>query len=612
MNSRLPVVTLIPHQDSSNFYLQIVQSIITEYLDSFSVGDTAVNTGFSSLRSLRFEFLYEREFEFSESHQGKILTEKDNKIPLITDDTIIEKTTKEVYGFSDSQVPEILRIASSSHPKIETDTSLSKKSIIKRSKKYDQLFQDINPYGIEICQISTRNLEDEFYMEAPSLILDETFDFEAPSLLLCFFSLPHRISADTGVLLFRNFCCEFPKKTNRVLFGTCYEESVTWKKFTELVLKTYLFLALSNKTVFKAILLWSAFNLTESSSCLPDLTDYLYFKSALHAEVIEDLNHRLKYKSSVCCDHTMAIISILLEIENFNEVVAPKYWFKLTTAIVKIISLRGGFGELCKNNTGYFFAKVFSFHYFTGFGYNLHKHDINHLNIEDLHSLYKLSATSLHNSYYRCMKDICAIVGETLHLHSLMKVAKNCSEINRIDPNYNYDQVNHHNLASVAQNAKQLESRLSEIVVPEEMVPNMMIKWDSMKKVTNFVKESTFLLINQIVYCTLPIATLTLIHINKIIPLLIEIFDIYFSEDDPIEITLILPLFLVGCDIVGDHYRSWYIENLRKLYDLKKEKKILTIMTLIDKIWKMNDNGHKLVSWPDIAEEEGLVLPLYV
>ncbi|EDK35919.2 predicted protein [Meyerozyma guilliermondii ATCC 6260] len=228
-------------------------------------------------------------------------------------------------------------------------------------------------------------------------------------------------------------------------------------------------------------------------------------------------------------------------------------------------------------------------------------------NIQDMQSIYMLPAASNPNSYYKCMKSICSVVGESLHLYNLKKVAINADDLNE-SLGYNHYQ----NIETVIKDAKFLLKQLSSIDVPDDDSEIMRIDSHIMRRIAEFSKEATVLLIYQLIYNNSSRTTTTLLQVMKMIPLLRELFELYHSNQNSTQVLLILPIFVLGCNLYKHSYRRWFIENIDRIYLKTKTAKILTVKTLVKKVWTLDDNGNKPVQWPEISEHEGLLLPFYI
>lgn len=610
-----------PKQNDDSFNLKIAIDIIKNYIYcTMKEGDDS-NTHYQTIRSVGLLCIYEKEFSVSGSPLEQMLNEKTHEILLENDKTLLEQETKYTYGvnelgiidFSNSlptynqehnaslDIPLELQFTNFGKARIHSPSHENRDSLTGRS-----------------LMIDTNNLKNEMFIEAPTLcgriVTDKSnnpLKYQAN-----FINLPSYISTETTELLFDNFCNMIAQETNKYLFCTNPKDGKAWMNFTRLLLNVYLSLAFSNITVFKAILLWSACNISSAQkSChlVSKSTEALPLQiESLHEDIINDLERRLSYFCATCCDHTIAIVILLLETGNFSAVIDPKYWLNLTTLMLKIVSLRGGVTRLSESSNGLFFAKIFSFQFFSGYGYNLLKNNIDYLNIENIHSIYNIPLNLNSNLYYDFMKKITSAVGEVLHLCSLLKMAKH-SGANGNGFSHSYDSLNSFNISRVLDEAREIETRLVLTEVPKFEVQDMLLSCEEMDKIAVFLKESTFLLLHQLVYNIPSVSTLTLLQVKKLIPILQEVFTFYQAKGDTsMNIYMILPIFTVGCDIIGQETRSWYMENLKQLHKVTKQEKLLTVILLIRKIWSVNEDGSSFIFWPEVAEENGFVLPLCV
>lgn len=305
-----------PLNNQQRINFELCNEIISDYLSSANRCDL---TSFTIITP-GIESIYERSLTFSEH---LILYEKTREIPLVDDKTSIERSTKTAFGIqSANELPH--RIATSKkriylEPRIEFVS--------------DKVPADILNH--DLCDIDTGNFINELFIQMPALKLQKLH-------------VPNYISLQSASALFNSFCLEFPHETCKLFYATCDENSIAYRDFTKLSLKVYISLAFSNITVFKALLYWSAsyFQLKEKS-----VEESLLSK--LMNDIVQDMNKRLIYKSSACCDHMIAIVCILFEVENLKQQVDSKFWLKLTGLAIKILSMRGGVDQLSKTNMGF-------------------------------------------------------------------------------------------------------------------------------------------------------------------------------------------------------------------------------------------------------------------
>ncbi|RLV84306.1 hypothetical protein JA9_004956 [Meyerozyma sp. JA9] len=550
--------------------VEFCNEIITDYLSSANRCDL---TSFP-IKTQGLECIYEKSLTFSEQ---LILYEKTREIPLVDDKTSIEKSTKTAFGIKST--------------KELSHTIATSKKRINREPRIDFVSDEVpaDHSNHDLCDIDTGNFVNELFIQVPALKSQKLH-------------VPNYISLPFASELFNNFCLGFPQETCKVFYATCDENSIAYRDFTKLSLKVYISLAFSNRTVFKALLFWSAsfFQSKEKSVELSLL-------SKLKNDIIQDMNKRLIYKSSACCDHTIAIVFILFEVENLKQQVDSKFWLKLTGLAIKILSMRGGVDQLSKTECGFFFTKLFGTFFFTRFGFNLLNHEMQLFNIEDIQSIYILPAAANQNSYYKCMKSICSVVGESLHLYNLKKVAISADDLNE-----SLGYIHYQNIETVIKDAKLLLKQLNSIDVPDDDSEIMRIDSHIMRLIAEFSKETTVLLIYQLIYNYSSKTTTTLLQVMKMIPLLRDLFELYHSNQNSTQVLLILPIFVLGCNLSKESYRRWFIENIERIYLKTKIAKILTVKTLVEKVWTMDDNGNKPVQWPEISEHEGLLLPFYI
>ncbi|CUM66605.1 uncharacterized protein PRCAT00004275001 [Priceomyces carsonii] len=609
------------NQKDVNFNRKVATDIIKNYIYCTVKEGDDISAHHQTIRSVGLLCIYEKEFSVSGSPLEQILNEKTHEIFLENDKTRLERETMNTYGVNEVGLIDFsnsLPTYNQEHNAvldIPLELQFTKSGKLNSSSYKCEIKHSSIGHGLVI---DTNNLKNEMFIEAPTLSGRIMADKSHKSLKYQanFINLPSYISTETIELLFDNFCNQYAQETNKYLFCTNSKDGEASQNFTRRILNIYLSLAFSNITVFKAILLWSAWNVSleqksDDSISKPGIILPLQLNS-LREDVISDLERRLSYFCATCCDHTIAIVILLLEIGKFNAVIDPEYWLNLTTLMLKIISLRGGVKKLSETPNGLFFAKIFSFHYFSGYGYNLSKNNIDYLNIENIHSVYNIPLNLNSNSYYFFMKKITSVVGEILHLCSLLKMAKN-SDTNGHDFLHSYDSLNSCNISRVLDEARDTETRLLLTEVPKNEIKDMLLSCEEMGKIAIFLKESTSLLLYQLVYNIPSVSTLTLLLVKRMIPILQEIFDFYQAKGETtMNIYMILPIFAVGCDIIGQETRSWYMENLKEVYKVTKKEKFFTVILLVEKIWLMNEDGSTFIFWPEVAEENGLILPLCV
>ena len=64
-----------------------------------------------------------------------------------------------------------------------------------------------------------------------------------------------------------------------------------------------------------------------------------------------------------------------------------------------------------------------------------------------------------------------------------------------------------------------------------------------------------------------------------------------------------MPFFLLGVDLISNHKRNWYKEELERLYLTTKKAPLMTCVELLEKVWEINATGSIHVDWKAIAQK---------
>lgn len=583
--------------------LDLKESIILNYL-GFSIQQSPDLKHVSTIRSNGFFAVYEKKVVISEYVDGHMLDEEITKIPLVDDHTNFEKKTGELYGIAINDAYKYFTV----FPEYtETDFSNNLLELSFEHEK-DEGTATADEELPLVANIDTIELKNELFLEGPALVV-ESYDFKdkTPRFKTIqgkFIDIPEYIPSNLVEKLLDNFCIHFPQENSKLLYATNPLELL--RDHTYKVLTTFLTLAFSNVVVLKCILLWSAHSMELKGHAKFE------FKQRLKNEIVEGFNARMYYITSICCDHTLAIELLLYDIQVLENEIKPEFWYNLNCLVIKSMSMRGGLQKLIESTNGQVFRKIFCMHYFTRFSYSILKYDINSLEIDDVQTVFNIPAVDNQSSYYSAFKDICAVMVESFHLYGLMKLARNSNHLNDADPLHKYEALSSSNVIDILNRCDDLEKRMNEIPIPQDDPP-MQIKPDNMRKILEFMKLATVLIFHQLIYGYTSTSPFTLLRMKEAIPLLRQIFDMYSNDTDKnARILIILPIFLVGCDISDPFYRNWFMESLDKLYSVRRHAKYMTMKRLIEKVWEINNDGNTWVSWPDIAEENGWILPLYV
>ncbi|ODV97470.1 hypothetical protein PACTADRAFT_22064, partial [Pachysolen tannophilus NRRL Y-2460] len=228
--------------------------------------------------------------------------------------------------------------------------------------------------------------------------------------------------------------------------------------------------------------------------------------------------------------------------------------------------------------------------------------------------IYEISVQEHDSLAYKNWKRLFKIYGRISHLSNLLRVAK-CGNGSEISSNINdYGVMHEDSLARVLSEAKDLEQQLDLVTISTESAESdTEASFTPIENLFLFSKEVCYLFISQLIYNNNSSSTATILAVRRSLPILTEIFKSYLDEqNEDFNFYLILPIFVFGCDLIGDNYRKWFVENLYDIYEIRKSEKFLTIIKLTQKVWTLNQNGMTYVNWCEIAEADGLVLPAYV
>lgn len=571
--------------------------------------------------------LYERKTVISESMQGNLIEEIVGEIPLVDSATVYETKTENIFGLYG---PPIEFMAVVSEYPGNNAVKQGKKS--KMAISFDTPDLGLNESGSiphldlfplpSLATVDTTNLKNELFLDPPALVRGNSPG--SKSIIAQFINIPSYITPKLAYQWLHYFVLLYPQQTSKVIYGTSGATSNSVAQLTRTTLGVFLPLAFSNVVVFKAIMLWSSTICSNTNG--PDRDDCISISPRLFADVITSLNHRLQYRSGVCCDHTIAITLLLYNSLMVQSNVDPHLWHGLNDLTIKAISLRGGLDLLSQTPAGEYFAKLFCFHYFTGFGYSLVRHDLDSLNIHSIQAVFNSPAAPGLNQHYLGLKAVCSIVGEIFHLYGLMKLTRSASQLNTSD----FDLLPQDeslivpdqppqlkplvdvstNILAIMEDAHRLEARITAIT------DDSLLEWEensnsSWTLITSFVREATLLLLYQLIYHQPSLAPMTLVQVAKVIPLMDRLFHAYDTEPS-LNVYVVLPIFVVGCDIIEPHHRRWLIQWLDRLHWVRSHNKFATIKMLLERVWAEGNRGNSCVLWPDIADDNGLILPVYV
>uniref|UniRef100_A0A060T4S6 ARAD1C00198p n=1 Tax=Blastobotrys adeninivorans TaxID=409370 RepID=A0A060T4S6_BLAAD len=395
------------------------------------------------------------------------------------------------------------------------------------------------------------NIKNVLYIQSPAVPLH---DFKL-------INLPSFVDNRMACALFHHFCD---------LSNFCQGQSTTQVPW----LKVCLPLILGNVTVLKSALLYSAHYIRQHQQTIGgnmQISDS--FLIELESDVLHDVKDRLGYISSVCCDHNLMTLVLLLSVEVLKAQ-SGELWLKLMRTTVDCISMRGGPSELSKSVTGLCIMQIFSQHYFTAGRFRA-----------------LAPAWELSSSY----------------------------EIQF------YDNINY--FSNLGFNAwfpiMQLYDRISNIYYEESdstwvMLRAQSLEVDAVAPQVDNVRELPLeisrlcarLFVYQALYRRSSLHEDTL-HLVKLLLTKVRRLFTFYLQAHPSEPVLVLPFLILGVDVV-DRNRVWYIDQLNAVYDRSHKQQLKVLMGVLCDIWARNDNGKVYVDWLQYTDNSGTPIPMYV
>lgn len=399
--------------------------------------------------------------------------------------------------------------------------------------------------------VRLENIKNVLYIQSPAVPLN---DFKL-------INLPSFVDNRLAFALFNHFCelCNFCKGQSTT--------QVPW-------LKVCLPLILGNVTVLKSALLYSAHYIRQHQQAIGgNLQISDSFLTELESDVLHDVKDRLGYISSVCCDHNLMTLVLLLSVE-ILKARSGELWLKLIRTALDCISMRGGPSELSKSVTGHCIMQIFSQHYFTAGRFR------------ELVPAWELSS-SYEIQFYDNINYF-SNLGFSAWF-PIMKLYDRISNIYYEEPDSTW---------------AMLQAQSLEVGAVASQVDNI---WALPLEMSRLCAR---LFVYQALYrrCSVHEDTLDLVKVLSVKAS--RLFSFYLQADTT-GIVLILPFLILGVDIV-DVNRVWYIDQLNAIYDKTRTQQLKVLTRVLYEIWDQNDNGKVYVDWLQYTDNSGIPIPMYV
>ncbi|ODV85605.1 hypothetical protein CANARDRAFT_28368 [[Candida] arabinofermentans NRRL YB-2248] len=423
-----------------------------------------------------------------------------------------------------------------------------------------------------------------------------------------FVNLPDTITREFADDLFKHFC------------NVCQERDPT-KPSSINVLKVCLPLILGNITVLKSVLLVAYYDRMSDEA---NHTEFLISMKGpmkdIHLGVLAELQQRLIYLTSVCCDHTIYLVLLLLTIEVINGANGSLYG-KLITLGQNLVSLRGGVTKLASNVTGVCLLKLLLTHFSVGRSFLMNELECGDpLSLKDFFYILDYSDQMEFFDNFNCssrlsLSDMKQVVGIYGHITLLQNLAAISYDANHKGSDTslkiygNYESVSSANLEMVLQESDSLEREI-DLALNGDFPPNISMLHQLQLR---FALHASSLYLYQSIYRQISLSPKTVFTVKLLLAEAVNLFEYYktSSQEEAKNSTVFhLALFLLGVDLVSRGKREWYKTELLSLYNLTKKSMIKTCVSLLEQVWKLNPEGSTFVDWKHLSKKHLIVICL--
>lgn len=372
----------------------------------------------------------------------------------------------------------------------------------------------------------------------------------------------------------------------------------------------------TNITVLKAALLYAAHHCRQFGAAISHEHPEAYrnatndgFLTALYNDVLLETKDRLNYTSSVCCDHSVLLVHLLLSVEMLRGN-SRKLWIRYMKCLQNMISLRGGVTELSRHLTGRCLLQLLSYHLFSSISIRQLSDAEGFITWPDYKELFSSREVAFYdqmtffsNFSYKFWQPIFKIYGEVLYIYHLLGVygTRSKSLFNEYD--HGYEAINGEGIEGILTTAYTLKGQAKELKADENADKNQILLF-------SFYQQVCELYISQLNLSLPPNAPVILAAVKKVLVTARKVFDIYKSSG--IFIVPLLPLMSLGVYIVGLRNQQWYKGQLALLADSTRKTPLKDVIELLDAIWEQNPDGKITIDWISMMESREKIVPLYV
>lgn len=377
-------------------------------------------------------------------------------------------------------------------------------------------------------------------------------------------------------------------------------------------------LIFGNVTVLKCILVISFYrwrNLEPTNEYLLKREKYI---KDIHLGVLEELQGRLTNCFSICCDHSLLCVILLLSTEIVNGL-RTSLWRKLMKLTRDMIVLRGGVPKVSETLTGLCLLKLLTIHLSVGglFSFDASELDnsANSISLADFYYIldthHQIDFFDNFNYYSRLglndMKEVVRRYGQITQLYNLSTISYAAND--RKGPetalSINYNSISLKNLELVLAESELIEQTVKDL--SKSPYPNYSTPLHTTQMI--FAQKASLLYLYQLVYKQTSTSPKTILAIQDILKLAMELFEVIQNlsfEEAQGSVIFVMPFFLVGVDLISNRSRKWYTEEMLKIYQSTRKRPLLTCINLLEEVWRLNGGGTVFVNWKDLSQRLGM------
>lgn len=465
--------------------------------------------------------------------------------------------------------------------------------------------------------IDLENLKSHYFIQQSAVKQEVETEYKK------FANLPDFIDRSFADELFQKFCTvsqeinysnSFDLSSIPAFYSTDTKQEYVKVNF----LKICFPLIFGNVTVLKCILVISFYRWRN----LEPANEYLLKKEKcirdLHLEVLEELQGRLTNCFSICCDHSLFCVILLLSTEVVNGL-RTSLWRKLMKLTRDMIVLRGGVPKVSETLTGLCLLKLLTIHLSVGglFSFDASELDnsANSISLADFYYIidthHQIDFFDNINYYSRLglndMKEVVRRYGHITQLYNLSTISYAAND--RKGPetalSMSYNSISLKNLELVLAESESIEQQVKEF--SKTPYANFSTHLNTTQMI--FTQKAALLYLYQLVYKQTSTSPKTILAIQDILKLAMDLFETLQNlsfEEAQGSVIFIMPFFLVGVDLISNHSRKWYKEEMLKVFESTRKRPLLTCVNLLEEVWRLNGNGLVYVDWKDLSQKLGM------